>query len=80
MNGVRLLTPDEYRDAYRYVKQQGSAAQIAEIAGILEPHLVRVKAEQVRTETDRRYPDSNAVKAQRLVDLLASSNNHRSSK
>ena len=71
MNGVRLLTPAEYRDAYAYMGQQQTRKHTVEVEDLLEPHLIRVQAEQVRIEASRRYFDTPTVINQRRVELLA---------
>jgi hypothetical protein len=63
---ARLLTPAEYRDAFRFWTEQDTPTRALEVEVQLLPHVIRVEAEQVRRLAVARYGDAPEDQAARL--------------
>lgn len=68
---MKLLTPLEYADAYRYWQQQETRHLADEVADLIRPHLVTIEAEKIRHEAMERYGDTFELAVARRRDAVA---------
>lgn len=68
---MRLMTPTEYADAYRYSQQQGTRAERTQVEDLIDQRTVHMRSEVVRLAALARWPESDRARRARQLVLMS---------